>query len=372
MLRNHMDNPIMSKFTDAFKVLTPLSVPSKMVQSAYKEDYSFTDALKGKSNNAGIVEDVITDPLNLVGLGLWSKLSKANKFAKIEDAYQAVKGLSKEDALAKLDGELIKPFKSEINWSKWNKEIPENKDLIQEYNSIEQQAKANGTWMKNSDGSEFKGTPEQFVQQNSKNFEKAFPKWEKTYHGSNNNDLTKIDLDKTQRKAFGEGLYTTKDKNEALSHYTINNLKKGQKTYNPTLHELAVNTENMSYFKESDRDFLNKWNKKSIKSEKEVLDEYYNWHKKNNTIPIDKKYVLENLPTIEGMPDKAKSITDIVSIKGKNRDWILAKDKVKSLKGNNGMFDMTNPNIYKSVVAAIGALEAEKMLEKQKKKDKKQ
>ena len=81
------DNPL--------NILQPLNVPSKMVQSAYKKDYSFTDALKGKQNNANIVEDIVTDPLNLVGLGIWSKLSKANKFSKLEDAYQAIKTLDK-------------------------------------------------------------------------------------------------------------------------------------------------------------------------------------------------------------------------------------------------------------------------------------
>ena len=39
-----------------------------MVQSAYRDDYSFTDALKGKKNNAEIAEDIVTDPLNLVGV----------------------------------------------------------------------------------------------------------------------------------------------------------------------------------------------------------------------------------------------------------------------------------------------------------------
>jgi hypothetical protein len=39
-------------------------------------------------------------------------------------------------------------FKSEIDWSKWNKEIPENTQLMDEYSAIEQQAKADGTWMK--------------------------------------------------------------------------------------------------------------------------------------------------------------------------------------------------------------------------------
>ena len=79
-------------------------------------------------------------------------------------------------------------FKSEINWGKWNKEIPNNKSLMQEYNAIEQQAKANGTWMKNPDGSKFQGTPEQFVQQNSSNFKKAFPEGsENVFRGTGQN-----------------------------------------------------------------------------------------------------------------------------------------------------------------------------------------
>ncbi len=84
-------------------ILQPLSVPAKIAQSAYKEDYTFGDALKGKQNNASGLEDFATDPLNLMGIGLWTKLSKLGKFAKIEDAYRAVKGLSKEEAIIKLE-----------------------------------------------------------------------------------------------------------------------------------------------------------------------------------------------------------------------------------------------------------------------------
>jgi hypothetical protein len=81
------DNPL--------NILQPLSVPSKMVQSVYKKDYSFKDALQGKQNNAGIGEDILTDPLNLVGLGIWSKLSKANKV--IDAAKAGSKVLNKID-----------------------------------------------------------------------------------------------------------------------------------------------------------------------------------------------------------------------------------------------------------------------------------
>ena len=107
-------------------------------------------------------------------------------------------------------------FQSKIDWGKWNSEIPNNKALLDEYYAIEKATKANGTWMvqpreysifsevdeinlkglkdklakgelRASDiesakriisklenqkfqSTIFQGTPEQFVQQNSKNF----------------------------------------------------------------------------------------------------------------------------------------------------------------------------------------------------------
>ena len=95
MLKDYSNHPLMSKLGDAAKILNPLTVPTKMVQSAYKDDYSFADALKGKQNNAGIVEDIVTDPLNLVGVGLAGKLSKADKV--IDATKVGGKVLSKAD-----------------------------------------------------------------------------------------------------------------------------------------------------------------------------------------------------------------------------------------------------------------------------------
>nr|HPQ79849.1 hypothetical protein [Candidatus Dojkabacteria bacterium] len=142
MLKDYIDHPVMAKLGDAAKILNPLTVPTKMVQSSYKDDYSFTDALKGKKNNAGIVEDIVTDPLNLVGVGLVGKLSKADK---VIDATKAGKKLikpvskvvNKTDDVAKT----LPKFKSEIDWGKWNKEIPNNKSLMDEYLQIEKTAK---------------------------------------------------------------------------------------------------------------------------------------------------------------------------------------------------------------------------------------
>ena len=85
------DNPL--------NILQPLSIPSKMVQSAYKDNYSFKDALKGKQNNANIGEDIITDPLNFVGVGLAGKLSKADKV--IDATKVGSKVLNKTDDVVK-------------------------------------------------------------------------------------------------------------------------------------------------------------------------------------------------------------------------------------------------------------------------------
>ena len=107
------DNPL--------NILQPLSIPTKMVQSAYKDNYSLKDALKGKKNNAGLVEDIVTDPLNLVGVGLVGKLSKADK---VIDATKAgSKVLNKLDDIA----ENLKHLEYAKNYySKYGYNIPEN------------------------------------------------------------------------------------------------------------------------------------------------------------------------------------------------------------------------------------------------------
>lgn len=109
MLKDYAYHPVISKLGDASKILNPLTVPSKMVQSTYKNGYSFTDALKGKKNNAGIVEDIVTDPLNLVGAGLLGKISKADK---VIDATKAGSNM-----VGKIDDVIknLPKFKSEID-----------------------------------------------------------------------------------------------------------------------------------------------------------------------------------------------------------------------------------------------------------------
>lgn len=99
MLKDYTTHPIMSKLGDATKILSPLMIPTKMTQSTYKDNYSVLDAIKGKKNNAGIMEDIVTDPLNLIGAGLVGKLSKVDKVVDVTKTGSKV--LNKTDNVLK-------------------------------------------------------------------------------------------------------------------------------------------------------------------------------------------------------------------------------------------------------------------------------
>ena len=267
-----------------------------------------------------------------------------------------------------------KQFKSEIDWGKWNKEIPENKELMQEYKTIEQSSKADGSWMKNPDGSTFSGTPEQFVQQNSSNFKKAFPDGAtNTFRGSvfhdpefsRNTDIgfkSIFTADENLAQAYSGGSY-----NENFKKYFNPNI--------PTSEELVLKNHR---FKDLESAKLNPKYKGIIDELASSKDAgVYSLYSKNTTKKIDlgdvgganwrylpsrgKQY--EYLNTTD---DYAKYIDDNdldqVIIKnvddGVTGDVLIASHKpgnyLKSAIGNNGMFDMTNPNIYKGLIPVAG------------------
>lgn len=109
-------------------------------------------------------------------------------------------------------------FKSEIDWSKWNPDTPNHPELINEYNKIEENTKKDGKWMKNEDGTPFDGTPEQFIQQQSSWFKKAFPEgFKKTFRGANNNATFRGNLAKSDNLKLGA--IFAGNKNSAVPKY---------------------------------------------------------------------------------------------------------------------------------------------------------
>jgi len=213
-------------------------------------------------------------------------------------------------------------FKSEIDWSKWNKEIPDNKVLMQEYNAIEQQAKANGTWMKNPDGSAFQGTPEQFVQQNSSNFKKAFP-----------------NILKEENKVI------------PLIHHSRSKFDTFDESYN--LSGTGANIHGKGVYTIPENSF----NKNVTTDVKEFLDGVEGTNPKTLITYGDNKYSLyANDKGLTRHPFKhADPSTNLNKLENVFTVVSPYSNSLKSAIGNNGMFDMTNPNIYKALVpTAIG------------------
>lgn len=113
-------------------------------------------------------------------------------------------------------GPKLKKFKSSIDWSKWNPEIPNRPELMEEYLEIERRTKSDGTWMKNADGTDFEGDPELFVQMQSKAFKKAFPDgYDKVYRGAAVFDDKGLTPTSKSREFEGDAQFFTEDRSQA-------------------------------------------------------------------------------------------------------------------------------------------------------------
>lgn len=305
-------------------------------------------------------------------------------------------------------------FKSEINWGKWNAEIPQNKALMDEYLAIEQQAKANGNWMKNPDGSAFQGTPEQFVQYNSENFKKAFPQGvNEVYRGvgpaNNNPDFSKgfiegdraiFTADKNLAKAYASG----KQKENILTPFSLSTDSGIYHLGFPKGDQIKYNTLSSDWTAINLAKTSSKLNlEMNLKQQEKLLQNYLKFYEgpqddelisfAENRIKQLTQYLkdFDNVPTNHEELRKMRSVlgdtpsTDDIAaylpktklnnvtlenvIDGGLGDVTIVNNRpgnyLKSMVGNNGMFDMSNPNIYKSVLPiGLGLGAAYKMQQK--------
>ena len=251
-------------------------------------------------------------------------------------------------------------FNSEIDWSKWNPEIPNNTQLMKEYNAIEQTSKANGTWMKNPDGSAFQGTPEQFVQQNSENFKKAFPNgFKETFRGTLGNEKSLKNI-RDNRAVFTANEELAK---KYAGRYSKGNVLGPESDLNEYatdgVYQLAYPETNNSLIFDANNSSWENINLSSLpesnisddlialeKRKKEFASKYDQTLKTDDIASYVEKSGVDNI-TIKNINDSG--FGDVSTVLHRPGNYL------KSLFGNNGMFDMTNPNIYKSVVpGAIG------------------
>ncbi len=260
-------------------------------------------------------------------------------------------------------------FKSEIDWARWNKEIPENKALMQEYNAIEQQTKADGTWMKNPDGSAFDGTPEQFVQQNSENFKNAFPEgFEVTYRGARGNSTFRGNLAKSDNKNVGSIFLG--NKNSAVPKYgsldrVVRPEELGDKLSSlPGYMQLAYKPSNNSInfsAKFANWDNISRESLPNSYKDMDVVSMIANDNPKIVTTDDISRYLQDkniDYAAIENIMDGTFFGKEVIYNHKPN-------NYLKSLFYNNGMFDMTNPNIYKAVAPLTGTALGIGLLNKQ-------
>lgn len=284
----------------------------------------------------------------------WGAFVENNGVAPGRNTWQSLErqGLAKQnekgvyEMLPKKTTNSKEAFKSEIDWNNWNKEIPENKALMQEYNTIEQTAKANGTWMKNPDGSVFQGTPEQFVQQNSENFKKAFGNSKLVNpdgspwileHGSPKKfdtfDESKFQLGDAGYS--GSGIYTVPPKGSADS-YTISGRRFHTGDIEPTTYKLYGQGNNPITSEE-----LIKLGKNSPAGKEMDL---FNFHRKS--APLNEQLLDYDV----AIHNQNKGIARVRDLDDAWEVVFPTNKQLKSATGNNGMFDMSNPNIYKSLL----------------------
>ena len=256
-------------------------------------------------------------------------------------------------------------FKSEIDWGKWNKEIPQNKKLLNEYNEIEKSAKESGNWMKNTDGSNFKGTPEQFVQQQSSNFKKAFGESKFV----SNTGLPMQFFHGTRSENFPEVLLSPKQQGDKFIKKTASTIDTDHIFFTPEYsNALGYAQQNINKVRSF---YINSKNPLTTRNGEIVAIP--------NKYPITKNYdAITN--TEFGIGKYNPSLKYEMFQTNPNKDFIISEHWQKGLVpdpeialpssnypkasiGNNGMFDMTNPNIYKAITgisAGLGALKLNK------------
>lgn len=313
-------------------------------------------------------------------------------------------------------------FKSQINWAKWNPETPRHPELIEEYNVIEESTKKAGTWMKNADGSPYQGSPEQFIQEQSSWFKKAYPEgYDETFRGvgPRNNDPDFSNSGLSEDLVGDRGIFTA-DRELASSYVPnvkINNKWADKKQIlSPLSSKDEPGVFNLIHPKGKQidfnvmNDFFNEVNLTKAGSSKESILEQLKYKKNHldrlKKIDADPDIIqnqekllkklegyandFENIKTDWNEFEKMKSIlgeitstddianylpsTDLRKITLKNildgglGDVTIVNNRpgnyLKSRVGNVGFFNLNDPNIYKALVpaaiAGAGALQKEK------------
>ena len=244
-------------------------------------------------------------------------------------------------------------FKSELDWSpeSWfgtrvggqydAEDVAALKSHLPEYLEIERKAKADGTWLKMDDGTTYQGDPRSWVQLMSNDGKKLSR--QRLFHGDSDMFMDIDGKDVTPEKIGNTILWTNTNKH--LPH-----------TYGNHHYELAIpkGVANKTFdAKGRNWNDLTDISGYKYKNTNDVFDDL---SKDNNVVTInnvvdvgpDSRWT----PGNNGIPNMLdrEQLHDYYKRVFKGDDVVLGKDVPrKSLLGNNGNFDLSNKNIYKSL-----------------------
>ena len=247
----------------------------------------------------------------------------------------------------------IQGFKSELDWSpeSWfgtrvggqydAEDVAALKLHLPEYLEIERKAKADGTWLKMDDGTTYQGDPRSWVQLMSNDGKKLSR--QRLFHGDSDMFMDIDGKDVTPEKIGNTILWTNTNKH--LPH-----------TYGNHHYELAIpkGVANKTFdAKGRNWNDLTDISGYKYKNTNDVFDDL---SKDNNIVTInnvvdvgpDSRWT----PGNNGIPNilDREQLYDYYKRVFKGDDVALGKDVPrKSLLGNNGNFDLSNKNIYKSL-----------------------
>lgn len=244
-------------------------------------------------------------------------------------------------------------FKSELDWSpeSWfgtrvggqydAEDVAALKSHLPEYLEIERKAKADGTWLKMDDGTIYQGDPRSWVQLMSNDGKKLSR--QRLFHGDDNMFMDIDGKDVTPEKIGNTVLWTST--NKYLPHTY------GNRHYELTIPESVPN----KIFDAKGRnfnDFIDISDYK-YKNTDDIIDDLL---KDNNVVTInnvvdvgsDPRWAPGNKGLPNGLPKEG--LHNYYKRVFEGNDVVLGKDVPrKSLLGNNGNFDLSNKNIYKSL-----------------------
>ena len=349
---------------------------------------------------AGLGVDLLTDPSTYIGAGLIKNIvakTGKNVLPNLTKKFLTKSAQSTDDILKQTDN-----LASEINWGKFNKEIPGNTSLINEYKHIESITKSRGTWMKNADGSDFKGTAEQFVQSKSKNFNTAYPDgYESVYRGVDDPGTNPLrskspysgdPKDYVDHRDNMTGLFSGDKSVGGFYGDEVYNLAMRNSPNSLYLEGLGVNWNDLSNIGTSKKilkkniDNLKKqikdgevFDNNSASSRPAKLKSYENFYNNYDEIvanPTYQKLVLDKETLLKSMHGKDFYSTDnlaqFLQREGLDNiqlnyidDGVMGKNNInnqipgnyyKNLQGNNGMFDLIDPNINKQFGGTSGII----------------